>query len=100
MPINSQGPLTQLTRYPKKQGVSCESVVRAALRARWRGLGIEVGMVQRILDRKALGGRSRQEVVVSSDEGRGREVLGLDCLARAESRGQLDSIIPAQAVAL
>ena len=45
-------------------------------------------------------GRSHQEVGVSSDEGRGREVLGQDCLARDEGRGQLDSIIPAQAVVL
>ena len=57
-------------------------------------------MVQGILDRQAFGGSSRQEVVVSSDEGRGREVLGLECLARYESRSQLDSIMPAQAVAL
>jgi len=57
-------------------------------------------MVQGILDRKALGGRSRQEVGVSSNEGRGREVLGLDCVTRDESRRQLDSIIPAQAVEL
>src|SRR5215510_4570800 len=57
-------------------------------------------MVQGILDRKALGGRSRQEVGVSSNEGRGREVLGLDCVTRDESRRQLDSIIPTQAVAL
>ena len=56
--------------------------------------------MQGILDRQALGGRSHQEVGISSDEGGSREVLGLDCLARDKSRGQLDRIIPAQAMAL
>jgi hypothetical protein len=57
-------------------------------------------MVQRMLDREVLRESSRQEVVVSSDEGRSRKMLGLEELARYESCSQLDSIIPAQAMAL
>jgi hypothetical protein len=63
-------------------------------------LGIEVSMVQRMLDREVLRESNRQEVVVSSDEDGRRKVLGLEDLARYERCSQLDSIIPAQAVAL
>ena len=59
-----------------------------------------MGIVQRILNRQALGSSSSQEVSVGGDENKSRQGLRLRYLAGPQSRGQLHGIIRPQAVTL
>jgi hypothetical protein len=50
-------------------------------------------MIQGILRGKLFCTRSGQQVSIGSDEYRGREMVGLDCLSRHYGSGQLHSIV-------
>jgi len=71
---------------------SCSWHTRDTLLERARSR-VQMGIVQRILDRQALGSGSTQQVAVGGDESKSRQRLSLDYLAGLQSRRQLHGII-------
>jgi len=74
------------------------AVLRLLLRRKLRS--IQSHMIQGILHGKLFCARSSQQVSIGSDEYRGREIMGLDCLSNYYGSSQLHSIVAPESIAL